>query len=116
LPIIGIKYLTQIFNAVLLKGYFPAQWKVAQVILILKPGKPANELTSYRPISLLPNVSKVFEKLLLKTLLPMIENNRLIPNHQFGFEQRHSTTGQTHRIVQRINEALESKQYCSAAF
>jgi hypothetical protein len=30
LPIIGIKYLTQIFNAVLLKGYFPAQWKVVQ--------------------------------------------------------------------------------------
>jgi hypothetical protein len=43
LPIIGIKYLTQLFNAVLLKGHFPAQWKVAQIILILKPGKPPNE-------------------------------------------------------------------------
>jgi hypothetical protein len=38
LPTIGIKYLTQLFNAVLLKRCFPAQWKVAQ-ILILKPGK-----------------------------------------------------------------------------
>jgi hypothetical protein len=37
----------------------------------------------------------------------MIENNRLIPNHQFGFRQRHSKIEQTHRIVQRINEALE---------
>jgi hypothetical protein len=53
LPIIGINYLTQLFNAVLLKGYFPALWKVAQIILILKPGKPSNKLTSYRPISLL---------------------------------------------------------------
>jgi hypothetical protein len=61
LPITGIKYLTQLFNAVLLKGYFLAQWKVAQIILILKPGSP-NELTSYRPISLLPIVSKVFKK------------------------------------------------------
>jgi hypothetical protein len=60
----------------LLKGYFPAQWKVAQIILILKPGKPPNELTSYRPISLLPIISKVFEKILLKRLLPMDENNR----------------------------------------
>jgi hypothetical protein len=34
LPIIRTKYLTQLFNAVLLKGYFPAQWKVAQIILI----------------------------------------------------------------------------------
>jgi hypothetical protein len=66
LPIIGIKYLTQLFNAVLLKGYFPAQWKAAQIILILKPGKPPNELTSYRPISPLPIVPKDFEKLLFK--------------------------------------------------
>jgi hypothetical protein len=43
LPIIGIKYLTQLFNAVLLIGYLTAQWKVAQIILILKPGKPPNE-------------------------------------------------------------------------
>jgi hypothetical protein len=80
LPIVGIKYLTQLFNAVLQKGYFQAQWKVAQVILILMPGKPPNELISYRPISLLPIVCKVFEKLLLKRLLSMVENNRLIPN------------------------------------
>jgi hypothetical protein len=73
LPIIGIKYLTQLFNAVLLKAYFPAQWKVAQIILILKPGKPPNVLTSYRPINILPTVSKVFEKLLLKRLHPMVE-------------------------------------------
>jgi hypothetical protein len=51
LHIIAIKYFNQLFNAVLLKGYFPAQWKVTQIILILKPGKPPNELTSYLPIS-----------------------------------------------------------------
>jgi hypothetical protein len=115
LPIIEIKYLTQLFTAVLLKGHwFPAQWKVTQIILILKPGKP-NELTSYRPISLLPTEYEVFKRFLLKRLLPTVENNRLIPNHQFGFRQRQSTTEQTHQILQRINEALE-KQYCSAAF
>jgi hypothetical protein len=36
LPIIGIKYLTQLFNAILLINYFLTQWKVAQTILILK--------------------------------------------------------------------------------
>jgi hypothetical protein len=46
----------------------------------------------------------------------MVENNRLMPNHQFGFRQRHSTIEQTHQIVQRINEALESKQHCFAEF
>jgi hypothetical protein len=46
----------------------------------------------------------------------MVKENQLIPNHQFGFRQRHSTIEQPHRIVQRINEALECKQYCSVAF
>jgi hypothetical protein len=82
----------------------------------LKSGKPLNELTSYRPLSLLPIVSKLFEKLLWKRLLPIVEINRLIPNHQFGFRQRHSIIQQTHRVVRKINEALENKQYCSAAF
>jgi hypothetical protein len=105
------------YNSVLFNGYFPAHWKVAQIILIPKPGKSApQKLTSYRPISLLPIISKVLEKLLLKRLFPMVEKNKLIPNHQFGFRQRHSTIEHTHRIVQRINEALERKQYCSAAF
>jgi hypothetical protein len=116
LPIIGIKYLTHLFSAVLLKGYFPAQWKVAQIILILKAGKPPNELTFYWPIRLLPIVLKGFEKLLLTRLLPIVENNRLILNRQFDFRQRHSTIEQTYRIVQRINKAFENKQYSSAAF
>jgi hypothetical protein len=46
----------------------------------------------------------------------MVENNILILKHQFGFRQWHSTTEQTHRILQKINEALENKQYSSAAF
>jgi hypothetical protein len=73
-------------------------------------------LPSYRPISLLPIVSKVIEKLLLTRLFLLVEHNGLIPSHQFGFRQRHSTIEQTHRIVRRINEAFEHKAYCSAAF
>jgi hypothetical protein len=46
----------------------------------------------------------------------VVENNRLIANNQFGFRQRHSTIEQTLQIVQRINEALENKQYSSAPF
>jgi hypothetical protein len=46
----------------------------------------------------------------------MLENNRLIPNHQFGFRQRHFTIEKTDRLTRRINEAPENKQYCSAAF
>jgi hypothetical protein len=77
----------------------------------LKTRETHSKLTFYRSVILLPIISKVFEKLLLKCHLPIVENNRLIPNHQFGFRQRHSTTEQTHHIVQRINKALETNQY-----
>jgi hypothetical protein len=116
LPIIGTKYLTQLFNTILLLNYFPTQWKVAQIILILNTGKPPHDLSSYQPISISPIVSELFETLLLKLLLPLIEHNKLIPLHQFGFRQRHSTIEQTHHIVHKINEAFEHKEYCSAAF
>jgi hypothetical protein len=56
------------------------------------------------------------KKILLKRLPNIVGNNRVIPNHQFGFRQRHSTIEQTHPIIQRINEALENKQYSSAEF
>jgi hypothetical protein len=62
------------------------------------------------PPHLLPILSKVYEKLLLHHLLPIIENCRLLPDHQFDFRQRHSTIHLTHRIVHKINEALETKQ------
>jgi hypothetical protein len=116
LPIIGSKYLTQLFNTILLLNYFPTQWKVAQIILIPKPGKPPHDLFSYRPISLLPIVSTLFERFHLKRFLPLIEHNKLILTHQFDFRRRHSTIEQTHRIVHRINEAFEHKACCSAAF
>jgi len=73
LPKKTIILLTYIYNAILRLESFPMQWKKAQVIMLLKPGKPPERATSYRPISLLPNISKLFEKLLLKGLKPLIE-------------------------------------------
>lgn len=116
LPKKGFKLLRIIFNAIVTRGYFPSQWKVAQVIMIQKPGKDPTETSSYRPISLLPILSKIFEKLLLKRLLTIIEERNLIPDHQFGFRQGHGTVEQVHRVVKKIRTALECKRYCSAAF
>lgn len=82
LPESGIFYFTQLFNTILRTGYFPPQLKVAQIIMLLKPNKDPINVKSYRPISLLPIVSKLFEKLLLQKLMPAIEEKQLIPNHQ----------------------------------
>ncbi|VVC42957.1 Reverse transcriptase domain, partial [Cinara cedri] len=94
LPKKAIIHLTHIYNAILRMEYIPEQWKRAQVIMLLKPGKPPEDVTSYRPISLLPSLSKLLEKLLLKRLKPIIEEKHLIPDHQFGFRNKHSTIDQ----------------------
>jgi hypothetical protein len=84
--------------------------------MIAKDGKPAEEVQSYRPISLLPILSKALEKLILKRLQPTLELYDLIPNHQFGFRKQHATIEQIHRAVSQINSDFEGKRYCSAAF
>lgn len=52
--------------------------------MIAKPGKPPTEMKSYRAITQLPSMSKIFGKLLLMNKIkPIIEHYSLIPNHQF---------------------------------
>jgi hypothetical protein len=76
--------------------------------MIPKQGKPPNEVTLYRPISLLPIISTLFGKLLLKWLKPLTESKNLTPSHQFGFWDKHATTSdQIHRITNIIETAYE---------
>jgi hypothetical protein len=58
----------------------------------------------------------VYSQAPLKKLLLIVKHDGLITNHQFGFSQRHSTIEQIHRILLRINKALENMRHCSAAF
>lgn len=116
LPDIGVQFTAQLFNAILKIEHFPSQWKVAQIIMIPKPGKPADKVESYRPISLLPVLSKLFEKLFLRRITPILEDKHLIPDHQFGFRHDHATIEQVHRVTNKISETLEDKNYCTAAF
>lgn len=116
LPKKGIVFLALLFNSILRLQHFPIQWKCAEIIMIHKANKPENCVTSYRPISLLSTFSKLFERLFLKRLLPILEENSIIPDHQFGFRHKHGTPEQCHRLVNEISGALEGKKYCSAVF
>lgn len=75
--------LTYIFNVCLRLEYVSASWKKSQIIMMFKLGKPAETVSSYIPISLLLIMSKLFEKLILKRLKPLIEERKLIPDLQF---------------------------------
>jgi hypothetical protein len=79
-------------------------WKLVQMILILKSGKTANEVKSYRPISLLPVTSKLFEKLLLKRNRNDLGLPTAILDHQFRFRGGHSTIQQTNKIITNHEE------------
>jgi hypothetical protein len=70
LPQKGIVLLTYIFNGIILVriSYRPKQFKISQIITIVKPGKGPTEIAPYRPISLLSVLSKVFEKLILRRI------------------------------------------------
>lgn len=96
------------------KVRIPAQWKVAQIILIPKLRKELKEVKSYRSISLLPILSKIFEKLILKRIKPVLDSKSIIPEH--FFREYHAIIEQVHRIVRKIRNAFEGKMYCSAVF
>jgi hypothetical protein len=69
LPQQAIRPLVALFNAALLTQYFPPVWKHAIVISILKSGKDPSLPSSYRPISLLDTINKLFEKILFSRIL-----------------------------------------------
>lgn len=116
LPRKGILFLTYICNAALRLCHIPASWKIAKVIMLPKPGKPAELVSSYRPISLLPIQGKLFEKLFSTRLQSLLRDKQPFPEHQFGFRSEHSTIDQVHRISAEITSALENKLFCTAVF
>jgi hypothetical protein len=91
LPHKGIILLTCLFNAILRHQYWSHSLKLADIILIHKPGKDPKKVKSYRPISLLPVLAKLLEKLILRRIDPKFSNSDWIPHHQFGFRRAHFT-------------------------
>jgi hypothetical protein len=116
LPQRAVFLLVQIFNAILLTHHFPSLWKHARVISILKPGKDPALPTSYRPISLLDVIGKLFEKILLARILHEVSERGLMRDEQFGFRPRHSTSLQLARLVERITRNFGEKRLTGAVF
>ncbi|GJQ87704.1 hypothetical protein Trydic_g14166 [Trypoxylus dichotomus] len=103
--------ITYIFNAAFKLQHFPSPWKTAIVIPVPKPGKEPRLATSYRPISLLPAISKIFEKILLRYVDKYTNDNSVLPPEQFGFRRKHSTNHQVARVVTDVISAFNKRQY-----
>ena len=101
------------FNGVLKWQHYAAVWKQARVISLLKdPALPS----SYRPISVLDTVEKLFEKTLLSRIMAEINSRGRLRNGQFGFRPGLSTTLQLARLAESVKRNFDEKRLTGAVF
>lgn len=106
LPLKAFVYITYIFNSCIFLSYFPDCWKEAVVTAVPKPEKDLSKPLSYRPISLLNALSKIFERIILNRFDKCDDTLNTIPDFQFGFRRFHSTVHQAYRLTRYIRNGF----------
>jgi len=107
--------ICKLFNLSLTQGIFPASLKVARIKPIHKKGN-SKLLGNYRPISTLPLLSKIFEKLMLSRLLSFIKSNNVLGNNQFGFRKNNNTADAILEFLDCVYNSLSNKEALIATF
>ena len=97
--------LTHIFGICLAKGIFPNCLKKAVVIPIFKSGSKSL-VNNYRPISLLPAISKILEKIINNRLINYLEKKSLLSNMQFGFRPKLSAPDAVFHLTEYVTQEL----------
>lgn len=92
----------------------PKSWRKSRVIALLKPGKDPNQASSYRPISLLCHLFKLYERLILNKIERSVDQ-KLIPQ-QGGFRPGRSCTGQVLALTEHIERGFEEKAITGVVF
>ncbi len=100
------KSLTLIINQMIETGVFPKVLKTSKTIPLYKKGD-AKLLSNYRPISLLPTLSKVFERIIYNQLYNYFNTNDLLSVDQFGFRAHHSTELAAIKLADYINHQMD---------
>lgn len=109
------KPLTHICNQSFQTGIFPDKMKIAKVIPIYKNGNK-HSFSNYRPISLLPQFSKILEKLFAHRLENFMESQNLLNDQQYGFRSNRSTSMAVMELIDKISTKTENKEYTVGLF
>ena len=107
--------ITHLINLSIRAGRFPHCWKTAIITPIFKAGAP-DQAGSYRPISILPAISKVLEKVIAEQLVDHLESNKLLCPTQFGFRPGHSTEMANCYLTENIKSSLDNGKVVGAVF
>ena len=107
--------LATIFNSSISKGIYPDLLKTARVTPIYKKGAKSDP-GNYRPISVLSQVNKIFEKILHKRLYKYLTKFKILYEYQFGFREGHSTTQALIDITDRLKTAMDAKELSCGIF
>ncbi|CAB4002145.1 Hypothetical predicted protein, partial [Paramuricea clavata] len=107
--------LTHIINHYISNNSFPKIWKLARVSPIPKTDHPV-ELDDFRPIAILPALSKIYEHLVLKQLLLYIEDHNILHSGMSGYRKGHSTNSVLLRIRDDIIRAMKKGEVTLIAF
>ena len=107
--------LSRLFNVCIFKSVFPDVFKIAEVIPLFKGGD-RHILGNYRPISLLPQFGKIFEKVIAKRLTDFFNANNILTSHQFGFRKSYSTELAAVDVYDQLLGKLHEKQITCAIF
>ena len=97
-------------------GYIPTAWKLATLRMLLKPDKLPSLTTSYRPISLISSIMKLFGRVIEQRLRSHLERIGFINKHQSGFRKAKSTDDHLFRLSQSIMESFNRGEHVVAAF
>ncbi|GBO13245.1 RNA-directed DNA polymerase from mobile element jockey [Araneus ventricosus] len=116
IPTNVITFITKIFNKCLLCNCFPTIWKTAHVLMLPIPRQNRKLPGNYRPISLLSNISKIFEKIILSRLKEECHDLSIIPNEQYGFRAGHGCIHQLLRVTNTVTQGFNHKFYTGGVF
>ena len=107
--------LTFVINNCIATNNFPDAWKTAKISPMPKITQPV-ELKDYRPDSILPVQSKVYEKLVLRQLAVFIERESVYHQYQSGYRKNHSTATLLLKLHDYIKKAMMSSEVTIVIF
>lgn len=100
--------ITFLFNLIIKTSKYPRAWKCAKIIPIRKKSR-SNTLDNLRPISILPALSKVFEKILKSQIQQHIQAHDMLSRYQSGFRCGHSTTTAVLKVHDDIHASIDKR-------